>query len=201
MTIDSRQRILTEAERLFAERGFAGTSLSSIATAAGLGNAGLIHHFPSKTALYRAVLDTIAADLDARDAAALAAADNPVDQLHGLVDALLSLNHDRPTALMIIAQEFLDRSGRIDTAGVLPLASVVRHTVEVIRTGQQQGGIRDGDPLAMTAAVHGALLHGCLGRLVYQRTATDGIAPPPESTWECEITRTVLAALVVPDPA
>jgi TetR/AcrR family transcriptional regulator len=200
VSIDSRQRILTEAERLFARRGFAGTSLSSIATAAGLGNAGLIHHYPSKAALYRAVLDTIAADLDARDAAALAAADDPVAQLRGLVDSLLSLHRDRPTALMIIAQEFLDRSGRIDTAGVLPLAGVVRDTMRVIEAGQRDRSARDGDPLAMTAALHGALLHGCLGRLVYQRTATDSINPRPEDAWEHEITRAALAGIVTTSP-
>ena len=197
MSIDSRQRILTEAERLFAERGFAGTSLSSIATAAGLGNAGLIHHFPSKATLYRAVLEAIATDLDTRDAHALSAADAPTAQLHGLVDALLSLHRDRPTALMIIAQEFLDRSGRIDTAAVLPLASVVRDTVDVIRTGQQDGSIRGGDPLAMTAALHGALLHGCLGRPVYQRT-TGGAVNPEDQAWESAITTTALAGIVTP---
>lgn len=197
MSIDSRQRILAEAERLFAERGFAGTSLSSIATAAGLGNAGLIHHFPSKATVYRAVLESIAADLDERDAAALAAVDEPVDQLRGLVDALLSLHRDRPTALMIIAQEFLDRSGRIDTAGVLPLAGVVRHTVNVIHTGQQHGSIRKGDPLAMTAALHGALLHGCLGRPVYQRTSDDSV-DAEHREWESEITTAALAGIVTP---
>lgn len=197
MSIDSRDRILTEAERLFAERGFAGTSLSSIATAAGLGNAGLIHHFPSKAALYRAVLEKIAADLDTRDAAALGATDDPVARLHGLVDALLSLHRDRPTALMIIAQEFLDRSGRIDAAAVLPLAPVVRDTVNVIRTGQQDGSIRGGDPLAMTAALHGALLHGCLGRPVYQRTA-DGTVDPDDRAWESAITTAALAGIVTP---
>ena len=89
----------------------------------------MLHHYPSKAAVYRAVLEDVGADLDARDAAALAATDDPVEQLHGLVGALLSLHRERPTALAVIAQEFLDRSGRIEQAGALPLAGVVRDTV------------------------------------------------------------------------
>lgn len=194
MRVDTPDRILAGAEQLFAARGFAGTSLSSIASAAGLGNAGLIHHFPSKAAVYRAVLEAIAADLEARDAAALDAADEPVGQLHGLVDGLLGLHRDRPTALLVIAQEFLDRSGRIEGAGVLPLAGVVRNTVAVIEAGQRDGTMRAGDPVAMTAALHGALFHGALGRTVYGRTAdrrTDG-------RWESDVARSALAGVVLP---
>ncbi len=198
MSIDSRNRILAEAERLLADGGFAGTSLSRIATAAGLGNAGLIHHFPSTAVLYRAVLETIAADLDARDAAALAFTDDPVAQIRGPVDTLLSLHRDQPTALMIIAQEFLDRSGRIQGAGGLPLAGV-RDTVGVIEAGQRQGSTRPGDPVAMTAALHGALLHGVLGRLVYERTADRTTDPRADDNWGREIARTALVGLVVPD--
>ena len=102
--------------------------------------------------------------------------------------------------LMTIAQEFLDSSARIDTTGVLPLASVVRATVEVIRTGQQHGSIRDGEPLAMTAALHGALLHGCLGRPVYHRTATDSIAPG-ERFWTAPLARAESAQTCPSDPA
>lgn len=196
MTIDSPQRILAEAEQRFAEHGYAGASLSSIARAAGLGNPGLLHHFPSKAALYRGVLEAIAADLDARDDAALATSANPVDQLRALVGALLALHRERPTALMVIAQELLDRSGRIEDAGVLPLAQVVQDTVAVIEAGQRAGVVRDGDPVAMSAVLHGALLHGALGRTVYTRTAGRGA---DGDAWEGELVRHALATVLV-DP-
>lgn len=49
-------RILDVAEELFAERGFAGTAIRDIATRVGLNPASLYNHFPSKQALYEAVL-------------------------------------------------------------------------------------------------------------------------------------------------
>jgi AcrR family transcriptional regulator len=53
---ESRDTILAAASRLFARHGYRGTSLASIAEAAGLSQPGLLHHFPSKKALLLAVL-------------------------------------------------------------------------------------------------------------------------------------------------
>jgi AcrR family transcriptional regulator len=46
--------ILDRAAELFAQHGFAHTSLQDLAGAVGLSKAGLLHHFPSKDALYEA---------------------------------------------------------------------------------------------------------------------------------------------------
>jgi AcrR family transcriptional regulator len=53
----TRERILDVAEALFAERGFAGTSVRDIAASAGLTAASLYNHFDGKEALYAAVLE------------------------------------------------------------------------------------------------------------------------------------------------
>lgn len=52
----TRDRILDVAEALFAERGFAGTSMRDIAGDAGLTAPSLYNHFAGKDALYSAVL-------------------------------------------------------------------------------------------------------------------------------------------------
>jgi AcrR family transcriptional regulator len=48
--------IVDRAAALFARRGFAKTSVQEIADAVGLSKAGLLHHFPSKDALWEAVV-------------------------------------------------------------------------------------------------------------------------------------------------
>ena len=53
--------ILDRAAALFARRGFAKTSVQDVADAVGLSKAGLLHHFPSKDALWDAVLAQAAA--------------------------------------------------------------------------------------------------------------------------------------------
>ncbi|WP_172120540.1 TetR/AcrR family transcriptional regulator [Actinomyces faecalis] len=54
---DKRERVLTEAVRLFGAHGYAGTSLADIAEASQISKAGLLHHFSSKEELFTRVLE------------------------------------------------------------------------------------------------------------------------------------------------
>jgi AcrR family transcriptional regulator len=58
--------ILAAAERLFGEAGFAGVSVDDIAAAAGVAKGAVYHHFASKEALFEAVFERTAAQLQAR---------------------------------------------------------------------------------------------------------------------------------------
>jgi AcrR family transcriptional regulator len=61
----THERILSEASRLFAERGYDGTSTRQIADAVGIRQPSLFHHFASKQAIMEALLDlTYAAPAD-----------------------------------------------------------------------------------------------------------------------------------------
>ena len=59
MTTSTPDRLLDAAARLFAEHGFAGTSVADIEEAAGFARRGgtLFKHFPSKRALFAAMID------------------------------------------------------------------------------------------------------------------------------------------------
>ncbi|GGM94870.1 TetR family transcriptional regulator [Lentzea pudingi] len=52
-----KAEIVTAASEVFAENGYALTTLDAVAKRVGLGRTGLLHHFPSKEALFLAVLD------------------------------------------------------------------------------------------------------------------------------------------------
>lgn len=55
-TAETQQRILDAAVRVFAEAGFEKGSLRAVAREAGLSQAGLLHHYPTKVALLSAVV-------------------------------------------------------------------------------------------------------------------------------------------------
>ena len=54
-----RERILTEAARLFAQRGYAGTTVQAVADAVGVTKPSVIYWYPSKKALRDAVVDQV----------------------------------------------------------------------------------------------------------------------------------------------
>lgn len=57
METDVKAQIMTAALNLFAEKGFAKTSMNDIVRAAGLSKGGVYWHFPSKDALVQAIFD------------------------------------------------------------------------------------------------------------------------------------------------
>jgi AcrR family transcriptional regulator len=84
----TRAALLDEATRLFAERGFAGTSLEDVASACQVTRGAVYHHFASKQALFEAVLDGQETKAVAEVIAAAAGPD-PWDAALAALDAFL----------------------------------------------------------------------------------------------------------------
>ena len=94
MAIDTRDRILDVAERMFGERGFPATSLRDITTEAGVNVASVNYHFGSKEALLAEVLERRLKPINERrlellDAVEAQAGDGP-PELEAVVRAFLS---------------------------------------------------------------------------------------------------------------
>lgn len=89
---DSRRpALLDAAARLFAERGFAGTSMRDIAASVGMLSGSIYYHFPSKQALLMAVHEeSVRHTLQAVEAAMGATQRNPWDRLAAVCEAHLT---------------------------------------------------------------------------------------------------------------
>ncbi len=94
----ARDRLLRLAQGQFARRGYGATSMRQVAAAAGIQAASLYHHWPSKEALYAAVVEDVNAQLRVivRDALAV---DAPLEeQLRGAVSKVFGFFLDQPNA-------------------------------------------------------------------------------------------------------
>ena len=137
-----KQRILDCAEHHFAEHGFQGGSLSAIARTCGIQNPGLLHHFPSKELLYRAVLELQAADLTERLHCGFAKAKNPEQRLQAFVLLQVEWMHARPSGFRLITRELLDNSERIGIAQQRPLETFLQESRALLEEAQAAGLIR-----------------------------------------------------------
>jgi AcrR family transcriptional regulator len=84
----TRAALLDEATRLFAARGYTGTSLEDVAAASQVTRGAVYHHFDGKQALFEAVLDAQESRAVARITAAATAAD-PLEAALQALDAFL----------------------------------------------------------------------------------------------------------------
>ena len=99
--------ILLEAVRLFAECGFEGTSIATVAERAGLSKQNLMYYFPTKQALYQRVLDNVLDDWLERMASLADAGKDPGGVLRAYIRAKLNFSREQPLASRVYAMEVI----------------------------------------------------------------------------------------------
>lgn len=95
----TRRALIESAQRLFAEKGFAGTSLDEVAADARVTRGAVYHHFENKQALFQSVLELVDAQtiehVVRRSAAAATAWDAALAGLDAFLDRCLDRTYQR----------------------------------------------------------------------------------------------------------
>ncbi|MEM6672911.1 MAG: CerR family C-terminal domain-containing protein [Planctomycetota bacterium] len=113
---DVRQRLLSSAERLFAERGPDRVSVRDIAEHAGVSHGSIRYHFGSKEALYRACSSVDQVDFDPDDLEGMTRAQAEAKLrsfVHAVVAYKAKVGADAATAMALLAAE-VSRDGGPD---------------------------------------------------------------------------------------
>jgi AcrR family transcriptional regulator len=175
-TAGRRAEILDAAVRDFAEAGFRGGTLRSIAERVGISQPGLLHHFASKEKLLEAVLDH-------RDDLARARMGEPLPTGVALLRALIDLvDFNATTPGLVALYAVLSGEGTSpDNPGheyFRGRYTFVRALVEdAIRLGQQQGDLRADVKADMAARTVIALMDGLQLQWLFEDSSFDLAAP------------------------
>ena len=155
MAQDTRERLLDQAEALFAERGFYGVSIAAIASELGLTKQALLHHFGSKEKLYGEVLKRISSRFTTlrervsdRD---------PVQGLKTYFLALLKKDDLGQHATTVLMRELLDNKRRADTAGAWYLKGFLQNLIDQVKEVPSWRDASDAKILAFVYQILGAI--------------------------------------------
>lgn len=104
--LENQTRILAAAEKVFAEAGFGGATMQLIADVAGLPKANLHYYFPTKEALYRAVVRNIF-DIWLHAADSFDNAPGPVEAIGAYIDAKMEISRRHADGSKVWASEVM----------------------------------------------------------------------------------------------
>jgi AcrR family transcriptional regulator len=137
---------------MFAEHGFAATSMRALTARAGANLGAVTYHFGSKEALYEAVAESLAIPLRERIARVAARDLSPLDRIELSVRELFEHLRDHPDLPRFMVQQLASARPMpqtvVDTLGANHAA-----LVGMIAEGQRDGSVRQGDPRLLALSI------------------------------------------------
>lgn len=166
--LGTREAILAAAARSFADRGYHRTSLHEVAEDVGIQKASIFHHFASKEALYRAVLEEGRGQGEAIIRAAIGGTGGWSERVGALLDAYVALVAAHPEQTKILLRQSLgdapeDYDGGPDSDRLLGMVT------SFLAAGQRAGACAPFDATSLAL--------GVMGMVVFFFTSAPVVAP------------------------
>jgi AcrR family transcriptional regulator len=168
--IATRDQLLDTAEEAFAHNGYDSTGVAEICTAAGVSKGAFYHHFPTKRALFLALLNRWLAALDSSLQSIRANAGNPVEAIEQISQLLRPIFKDgRAQTPSLLVFEFWSQARHEPAVWQLAIDPYRRYrafVADILRNGIASGAFRpvEADLAAqmLVSLVIGLLLQGMM---------------------------------------
>ena len=182
----ARQRLVTEAARLFAERGYAATSVADIQQACGLtsGSGALYKHFPSKRALLEEVIGVHLSTMREGNELFLGQVPDDLEQaLRFLADAMwASMRRDRDI-LRVTLRDLDDFPDLLDRVWTELKANVYDAFAGWLASQADRGTVHVDDPEASAAVLLSSLTYPAILNTLIGHTPGDLDAARYRAAW------------------
>lgn len=165
---ETRERILAAAQECFARYGYDGTGVAQVCEQAGVTKGAFYHHFPSKHAVFLALLHRWLAELDGKLATALDESATVADGLLHMAGMAGRIFHDGSGRLPIFLEFWTQASQHPEfwEETVEPYRSYQASFAALIEAGMADGSLRQVNPdvaaRTIVALAMGMLLQGLL---------------------------------------
>lgn len=161
-----RNQILAAALKVFAEKGFAATKISNIASEAGLSHGLMYHYFKTKNDIFTELVRSASNVFLAITEYGAKYDTSPIDKIRVITEMLVSIGYSRRSAyhLNIFEQAYISE-GIPDSARKIindNLSSNIKLIAEIISEGQNLGQMIQGDPLKLAFAYY-SMVRGMTG--------------------------------------
>ena len=148
--------IYEHATRLFAERGFAGTSLQDIADALGITRPALYYYVKSKDQLLaKLVTEVTQGPLDDLQRIGAEPAADPVEKLRGMARVIVGRRANHPDRFRLLIRSEAELPEELTAAYDTSRRAVLRTVAGVIEEGVRAGRFRPVDPNVAALGVLG----------------------------------------------
>ncbi len=194
---DTARRLLAAGRKLFATRGFNGTSVRALTEEAGANLGAVTYHFQSKEKLHHAVLEELLEPMREQALMLKGLPFSPLQRLEFFIRGMFQHLEENPDMPRFMVQEIV--LGAEPSPPVLETVGVVAPVlIGIIQEGQQVGTIREGDPVLMAMSTLSQPIYLSIMRPILARREliANGV-PQPKVSSEDHAVEFVLRSLEV----
>ena len=156
---DYRAIICAAGQALFAERGFAGTTIREIAKQAGVNSGLLYHYYSNKETLYLSLLETAVSEFVVQVENIAASPETPEEKVRQIAQAWIAHYQAHPQGFLLIRRAVDEHSPAAQALAKNWFSRCFTALNAIVSEGVQHGLFRPLPPSLLSFAIEGLLEH------------------------------------------